>query len=128
MMTNSGQLKNGWSIIITVGDMEPWYFLEGWERQIKEHLTFDNKEEAIHAFVEIVKSYRKRFHFSKTKGSSIACFWNEGDEVYCDACDEYVQVFHGILLFYHNHLFQPNTKDKNIFALLESTKMIENVE
>jgi len=102
-----------WSIVITEGDLEPWYFLEGWEKQIKEQLSFSSKAEAVYTFKELIQSYRQRFQHCEIRDNAIACFWNEGDEVYCEACDDYVQIFHGIILLYSDKMVQPRNITSN---------------
>ncbi|MDE8562394.1 DUF1033 family protein [Anoxybacillus rupiensis] len=100
-----------WSILITEGEVEPWYFLDGWEKQIKEQKQFTNSKEAMAQYKALVEAHRQRFDHYQIKGSSIACFWNDGEEVYCEACDEFLQVYHGILLFYQDRLFEPSHMD-----------------
>jgi hypothetical protein len=125
MLVKNEQLENRWTVIITEGDCEPWYFLEGWKEQIKERFTFNNKKDAIYKYVELIKCYHKRFQRYEKRGLSIVCFWNEGEEVYCEACDDYLQVFHGILFFNNDAVFNFKKEDEDIHVLLEVFNMIE---
>jgi hypothetical protein len=101
-MTN----KKQWSILITKGEFEPWHFLDGWEEHILEQKRFDDQQEALAQYEALVEAYRQRFTHFQTKGPAIACFWNDGDEVYCEACDDFLQIYYGILLFDGGKLFE----------------------
>jgi hypothetical protein len=104
-------MKNYWTILITEGDYEPWVFLDGWEENIKERMVFEYKKDAVQKYLELLKLYKIRYKHSEKRGLSIFGFWNEGEEVYCEACDEFLQVFHG-LLFLENDLIYDFDQDE----------------
>lgn len=75
---------------------EPWWMLEGWEKDIVSRSEFNDPQIAKARFDELANSLSKKYKQQKRKGESIA-FWNEGDIAYCEDCEEELQVYHGIL-------------------------------
>jgi hypothetical protein len=113
-------MKNYWTIVITEGDYEPWYFLDGWEENIKEKMVFEHKQDAIEKYLELLKLYKLRYNHSEERGLSIFGFWNEGEEVYCEACDEYLQIFHGLLFFENGSIYDFEKDEESKRALLRT--------
>ena len=83
------------------GFEEPWWMLEGWEKDICEHETFDKFEEARAYFEEMKNSLGQKFSSTKSKGQGAVAFWNEGEMAFCEDCEENLQIYHG-LLWMHN--------------------------
>jgi hypothetical protein len=91
-------LINVWRVLFTKGDAEPWWFFENWEQDIIKTQTFSMREEAIAYFNEEVSSHQRAYPEFKQKKGSLAAFWDPEEKEYCDPCDDFVQVYYGILL------------------------------
>lgn len=75
---------------------EPWWMLDGWEKDIVSRSDFADHETAQGHFDALAASLSKKYRQQKTRGNSIA-FWSEGDMAYCEDCEEDLQVYHGLL-------------------------------
>lgn len=75
---------------------EPWWMLEGWEKDIVSRSEFADRQTALAHFEALAASLSKQYIHQKTRGSAIA-FWNEGDTAFCEDCEEDLQVFYGLL-------------------------------
>ncbi|MBS4176732.1 DUF1033 family protein [Lederbergia citrea] len=91
-------MKDIWEIVMTKSENEPWWFFEGWEKDIIESFTFHNKEAAVQKYFSLFNQLNRQCDHSKLKNSSMAAFWNDGDSFFCDHCDDDLQVFYGLLI------------------------------
>ena len=85
-----------YQVVEIKGDMEPWWFLEGWQEDIISTKEFENFYDALKyykklwfAMEEILPSYISR-------SSVMTAFWNQEDKHWCEECDEYLQVYQSI--------------------------------
>jgi hypothetical protein len=99
-------MSQQWSVCKTKGDCEPWLFLDGWQDDITDRFSFDHQTEALEKYAELIKEYRAKFESEKETNLSLFSFWNEGDEHYCEACDDYMQVFHGIVFMKDDKVYE----------------------
>ncbi len=91
-------MMNVWKVLFTKGDAEPWWFFENWENDIFKKSTFSTKEEAVTYYQKEVSEHQTAFPKFKEKKGSLAAFWDPEEKEYCDPCDDFVQVYYGILL------------------------------
>lgn len=114
-------MDNTWRVITTKSDAEPWWFFEGWESDIVEESTFDNRNEAVDAFLKEMKRLSERLPKSKTKKFHSIAFWNPDEVDFCEACDDDLQVYYGLVIFENG---QPmDIKDDSII-----TEINEHIE
>ena len=80
-----------YQVVEMKGDMEPWWFLEGWQEDIISTKEFENFYDALKyykklwfAMEEILPSYISR-------SSVMTAFWDQEDKHWCEECDEYLQ-------------------------------------
>ena len=107
-----------WSILQTKSDAEPWWFLEGWRQDIINEWTFQGKIEAFQFFQQKIEKLISEYeHFRVKRGTQIA-FWNEGEFLFCESCDEDLQLYHGFLILLNNEPFtkaQMSNEEKEFF-------------
>ncbi|WP_078410399.1 DUF1033 family protein [Priestia abyssalis] len=90
-------MNEQWSVCKTKGDCEPWLFLDGWQEEITERLSFHDQDEALRTYAQWIKEYKRSFESVKETNLSLFSFWNEGEMHYCEACDDDLQLFYGIV-------------------------------
>jgi hypothetical protein len=86
-----------WKVVRMSGEAEPWWFFSGWEKDITEEIVCANEKEAFDQFIILVQELNDKFQHSKQKKNTVA-FWNEDEKVFCEECDDDLQLFHGLLL------------------------------
>lgn len=101
-----GALENTWKVFMTHSDAEPWWFFENWTRDIVTEWEFDNQKEAIRKYLDESERLSREFPNMKTKKFSSVAFWDESEVVFCEACDDDLQMYHGIILFENGHLVE----------------------
>jgi hypothetical protein len=92
-------LVNEWKVIMTKSDAEPWWFFEDWKRDIVEEWKYDNKSDAIAKYKEEIVRLNRLLPEIKTKYYNSFAFWHPDEIVFCEACDDDLQIYHGIILF-----------------------------
>ena len=113
--------KEMYHVIKLYGNFEPWWFLDGWEDDIVSQQAFTDYEEAVGAFQTDVACLSTRFPNKKIKQGSLATFWNEDEQTWCEACDEYVQPYHSLLLL--EQLSPARSQDVPFPALLRPCQL-----
>ncbi len=87
-----------YQVIKMYGDFEPWWFVDGWEEDVTEARTFERYEDAVAVFQKEWVRLSEQFPMKKLKNGTLAAFWNEDDQYWCEECDEYLQRYHSLLL------------------------------
>ena len=89
-----------YQVVEMKGDLEPWWFLEGWQEDIISTKEFEN-------FYDALKYYKKLWFAMKeilpsyiSRSSIMTAFWDQEDKHWCEECDEYLQVYRSIALLY----------------------------
>lgn len=95
-----------YQVITMYGDNEPWWFFEEWEEDIQEETSFLSLDDAISFFQEKWDIICKNYTCINSKTNFLSAFWNEGDERWCEECDDDLQQYMGLALL-ENH--QPIT-------------------
>ncbi len=86
-------------ILQTKSDAEPWWFFEDWEKDIVLRETYINKEDIFVKYIELLSDLINKFPEVKAKNDfATIAFWNEEEEVFCEACDDDVQIYYGVLI------------------------------
>lgn len=84
-------------IIYMKAGYEPWWMFSGWEETIIEKQVFLTDAEAIAYLESLLTKFRKVYpHEAQQKGSYWA-FWTEEEQEFCEACDDDLQTYHGVL-------------------------------
>lgn len=85
-------------VIETVGQDEPWWFFDDWEKMIVSTEVFSTLEEALESFKKHGARLESNFPEKRAKGESAVAFWTEEEQDYCVSCECDVQIFHGLIL------------------------------
>ncbi|BCB04273.1 DUF1033 family protein [Bacillus sp. KH172YL63] len=95
-------MKQTWTVLTTKSDAEPWWFFEGWERDIVSERKFESRQAALDAFLEEMKALKRQYPESKRKRENTIAFWNPEEISFCEACDDDLQLYHGLVIFEGN--------------------------
>lgn len=95
-------MNNTWRVILTKSDAEPWWFFEGWEKEILKEWSYSDKESAIDKFLEEINILFGEMPNAKTKKYNSIAFWDPNEVVFCDACDDDLQMYYGLIIFENN--------------------------
>ena len=87
-----------YQVIVMYGDNEPWWFFEEWQDDIVEEHEFECLEEAVTYYLQKWKEISSDYTYTNAKPNYLAAFWNEGDERWCEECDEDLQQYVGLAL------------------------------
>lgn len=87
-----------YQVIKMHGDVEPWWFLDGWEDDIIEVSEFDDYYEALKYYKEEWRRLYQKMPSFISKSSVMTAFWDQDDKEWCEECDDYLQQFHSLLL------------------------------
>lgn len=101
-----------YQVITMFGDNEPWWFFEDWQTDIEEEKTFHSLKEAEVYYIEKWQELSTAYKFLNTKVNYMAAFWNEGDERWCEECNEDIQQYKGLALLkeYQEVVFKNETE------------------
>ncbi|MFI8687346.1 DUF1033 family protein [Rossellomorea sp. NPDC077527] len=103
-----------WRVMTTKSDAEPWWFFEGWELDILKDWTLYSRQEAVALFLKEMKRLSDNFPKSRTKKFNSIAFWNPDEVDFCEACDDDLQVFYGLIIFEDNQPME--IKDASIIS------------
>lgn len=87
-----------YQVILTYGENEPWWFFEDWQEDIIEEKKFEDFSSAKTYFEEVMSTLKQQYAKERMKPPLLAAFWNEGETVYCEDCDEDLQAYKGLML------------------------------
>lgn len=77
-----------YQVITMYGDNEPWWFFDDWQEDIVQEKTFDNLTDAETYYVEVWQKLSQNYTYVNTKPNYLTAFWNDGEERWCEECDE----------------------------------------
>lgn len=87
-----------YQVIKMYGDCEPWWFLDGWEKDITDVWEFSNYEDALLFYKEEYQEFKEQFPKINCKWSAMSAFWNTDDLRWCEECAEDLQQYHSLLI------------------------------
>ncbi|WP_059350976.1 DUF1033 family protein [Bacillus coahuilensis] len=87
------------------GDYEPWWLFEDWQTQIQKEHQFLSLDEALAFYLQLASKMAGEFDHKKTKQWNAIAFWNSDDIEYCEACEDDILLYHGIMIMKDNRLF-----------------------
>jgi hypothetical protein len=89
------------SVVRISGEAEPWWFFTDWEKDITEKLEYHDEKEAFEQFIALVQDLTYKYQHKKQKKNTVA-FWSENEKAFCEACDDDLQLYHGLILMEGN--------------------------
>ncbi|AYW51341.1 DUF1033 domain-containing protein [Tetragenococcus halophilus] len=95
-----------YQVITMYGDNEPWWFFEGWENDIQEETNFWSLDDAKLFFQEKWDLICNHYTYINSKTNFLSAFWNDGEERWCEECDDDLQQYKGLALLEN---YQPIT-------------------
>lgn len=87
-----------YEVIYMKADYEPWWLFDGWEKEIISRHSFEQENEAMGFLNEILLKLENKFQHMNSKENCFFAFWSDNEKVFCEACDDDLQTFHGILI------------------------------
>lgn len=87
-----------YKIIYMKADYEPWWQFEDWESHIVYEQIFHTKKEMEQALQQILDDFRKKYDHEESREGKYFAFWSEDEKRFCEACDDELQIFHGIIV------------------------------
>lgn len=94
-----------YQVITMFGDNEPWWFLKTGKKILKQkkHSSLWRSTTSVQKqWIAIHQNYE----YINAKSNFLSAFWNDGDERWCEECDDDLQQYKGLALL-KNH--QPIT-------------------
>lgn len=91
-----------YQVVTMYSENEPWWFFDDWQQDVTETMSFEAFSDAEHYFLEKYRDYQEKHDELRCKDPYLVAFWNEGDTIYCEDCDDELQAFTGLMLLY-NH-------------------------
>lgn len=86
-----------YKIIYMKADYEPWWQFDGWEENIVEEKIFESKEEAKRFLEDTLNDFGKKYRHQGHKKERFWAFWSDDEMHFCEACDDNIQTYHGII-------------------------------
>lgn len=100
-----------YQVIQMHGDYEPWWFLEGWEEDITASKQFERYEDALAYYHKEWLRLSNRLPEKKIKEGVMTAFWSPDEKRWCEECDEYLQLYHSLMLLENqSSLFETSVK------------------
>lgn len=96
-------------VIEMYGDFEPWWFLDGWEEDIVSKKHFDDYYTALKYYKSRWLELAETSELYNSRSDLMTVFWDEGDQRWCEECNEYIQQYHSLLLL-ENECTIPESK------------------
>lgn len=87
-----------YQIFFTEGEYEPWWFFEDWKTLVLSETSFPTYEEAVRSYNEHDEQLTSKYPFKKTKGNYLVAYWSEDESVYCESCEDDIQLYYGLML------------------------------
>lgn len=84
-------------IIYMKAGYEPWWMFSGWKDTIVEKKIFVNENEARNYLETLLGEFRAKYPNEKSQKGAFWAFWTEDEKEFCDACDDDLQTYHGLL-------------------------------
>jgi hypothetical protein len=87
-----------YEVIYMKADFEPWWMFEGWEETIVSRQVFNDSKDAKVKLVQFLEELRKEHDNVSVKNECFFSFWSDKEKVFCEACDEDLQLYHGVFV------------------------------
>lgn len=87
-------------VIYMKAEFEPWWMFDGWEETILSRHSFDEILEAREYMENMLLEMRAKYENENMKNQCFYAFWTAEERQFCEACDDDLQIFHGVMLFF----------------------------
>lgn len=92
-------------IVYMKADFEPWWMFEGWEEAIVSRIPCKNREEVEGHLASLLKKLREENDNETVKNNCFYAFWSTKEKTFCEACDDELQIYHGVIVLKENKPF-----------------------
>ncbi|QCR34464.1 DUF1033 domain-containing protein [Lysinibacillus sp. SGAir0095] len=79
-------------------DYEPWWMFDGWESNIVATSQFESEGDLEQMLQETLKEFRQKYEHEASKEEKYYAFWTDEEQEYCEACEDDIQIYHGIIV------------------------------
>lgn len=86
-----------YEVVYMKADYEPWWMFEDWEKMIQSKRTFTSAEEALKYLDELKKEFGEKYTYQEERKQCFYAYWSDSERIFCEGCDDDVQIFHGII-------------------------------
>lgn len=87
-----------YQVVELYGDCEPWWLLDDWQEDRISQKVFETYTQALTFFEEKLQEYRALYSRERIEGATMAAFWEEQDQLWCEECGDFLQQYHSIVL------------------------------
>ncbi|MBM7709656.1 DUF1033 family protein [Enterococcus lemanii] len=87
-----------YQVLTMYGENEPWWFFEDWQADIRVCQEFQTFAQAQQAYLKQWQTLRDTYNHVHVKPNFLTAFWNDGEEHWCEDCEEGLQLFMGLAL------------------------------
>lgn len=87
-----------YQVIKMYGNLEPWWFLKDWQKDIVEERCFKCFEDAFSFYQAEWQSLKTSLPNVESHDNLQATFWDKKESRWCDNCGDYLQQYHSILM------------------------------
>ncbi|MBF8970226.1 DUF1033 family protein [Streptococcus sp. NLN76] len=87
-----------YQVVELYGDCEPWWLTDDWQEDTIRRETFKKYTQALTYFEEKCRQYKQQYPEIRREGETMAAFWKEGEERWCEECGDYLQQYHSLAL------------------------------
>ncbi len=85
-------------IIYMKADYEPWWQFEGWESNIVSIYEYETEQQLNEGLNDILEKFRATYEHEASKDNIYFAFWTDDECEFCEACDDDLQIYHGIIV------------------------------
>ncbi len=95
-------------VVYMKAEFEPWWMFSGWEEAIQSRQAFENIQEAEVYLHEMLAILKEKHPHARAQEDCFFAYWSEDEKIFCEACDEDLQIYHGVLLLKEGQPFRKN--------------------
>lgn len=85
-------------VIYMKAEYEPWWMFDGWEENILTRKPFKHVCEAKVYLESMLQDFRIHYEHEHIKKEGFYAFWTDREKEFCEACDDDLQIYHGVIL------------------------------
>lgn len=102
-----------YQVVEMYGENEPWWFFEEWREDIISEQLFSTFTEAESYFLSMYDKLEDEYEKNRCKNLYMVAFWNEGELIFCEDCDEDLQAYKGLILLKDNKKIDDKDNENN---------------
>ncbi|KGR88738.1 hypothetical protein CD30_18070 [Ureibacillus massiliensis 4400831 = CIP 108448 = CCUG 49529] len=87
-----------YKIIYMKADYEPWWQFDGWEENIVTTDVYETEDDFREAIEKKLTTFHSKYPNMETKDEIYYAFWSDEEREYCEACDDDIQIYHGLII------------------------------